>query len=212
MIGSSGDRVIESLSDLKPFLILRRVAEARQRVTETVASRFEEASFDDPMSSHAFGGGIPDEFVDLEAEAGGDVVGQDPFGELLGVEEAMGGVAGAAGFFLESWRKENGIDAAGEIVLADEVAGEFVVGAIGENEFQFVVSAKRVQILEREGIGFAGMGTLHVDNLDDFFGDMRERALATGFEQHLVVGVKELFHERDYFALLQHGFAAGDLD
>ena len=44
------------------------------------------------------------------------------------------------------------------------------------------------------------------------FGTRDQGSFAAGFEQDLVVGVEELLHQRDDFALLQHGFAARDLD
>ena len=71
---------------------------------------------------------------------------------------------------------------------------------------------KRLQILNRECVGLAGVRAFHIDNLDDFFWHPRQRPFAAGFEQDLVVGVQKLFHQRDNIALLQHGFAAGDFD
>jgi len=44
------------------------------------------------------------------------------------------------------------------------------------------------------------------------FGTPRQRALAAGLEQHLIASVEEVLHQRNDFALLQHGLAAGDLD
>src|ERR1035438_2418673 len=41
---------------------------------------------------NAFGGWVPDQFVDLQAEAGGNVVREYPLGEFLGIEETVGSV------------------------------------------------------------------------------------------------------------------------
>src|ERR1019366_994987 len=97
-------------------------------------------------------------------------------------------------------------------MLDNKVAGEFVVGAVGQDELEFIVRPERFQILEREGVGFAGVRTLHIDDLDDLLRNARQGPFAAGLDQHLVVGVQKLLHQGDDFALLQHGFAAGDLD
>jgi len=56
------------------------------------------------------------------------------------------------------------------------------------------------------------VGTLHIDDLDDGFRDARQHAFAARFEQHLIIRVEKVLHQRDHFAFLQHGFATGDLD
>jgi hypothetical protein len=50
---------------------------------------------------HTLGGGIPDQFVDLQAEPRGYVVGEDPLRELLWIEEAVGSVSRAGGGLFE---------------------------------------------------------------------------------------------------------------
>ena len=42
-------------------------------------------------------------------------------------------------------------------------------------------------------------------------GHALERTLAAGLEQDGVARIQETLHQRDKFALLQHGLAAGDL-
>ena len=55
-------------------------------------------------------------------------------------------------------------------MLSRKITSEFVVLAARDDEFDFVVFAKLLKIVEIEGIGFAGIGTLHVDNFDDLLG------------------------------------------
>ena len=69
-----------------------------------------------------------------------------------------------------------------------------------------------MQILERESIRLSRVRTLHIDDLNDLFRNTRQGAFAAGFEQDPIIGIEELLHERDDVALLQHRFAAGDLD
>ena len=56
---------------------------------------------------------------------------------------------------------------------ADEVAGELVVGAVGEDELYFVVRGEGVEVFQAEGVGGgAGAGTLYVDDLVHGLGDV----------------------------------------
>src|SRR5664279_3380951 len=104
------------------------------------------------------------------------------------------------------------MNALGQTMTQDEVAGEVVVRAVGQDELEFIMRPKRLQILGREGIRFARVRTLYVNNLDNVLRDARQGTLAAGLEQYLVVGVQKLLHHGDDFALLQHWLAAGDLD
>src|SRR4051812_45712559 len=101
-------------------------------------------------SSNAFGFRLPDEFVDLQAEAHVQSVCEDPFGELLRIEQAMRGVARAARVFAETGREDNRVHAGGQIVLAGEVAGEVVVGAIGKHELDLVARSECFEVREIE--------------------------------------------------------------
>ncbi len=100
----------------------------------------------------------------------------------------------------------------GQAVTQDEVAREFIVRAVSQDELEFIVRPQRLQILECESIGFARVRTLYVDDLDNLLRNARQWAFAAGLEQNLIVGIQKMLHQRDDFALLQHGFAAGDLD
>ncbi len=63
--------------------------------------------------SDALGGGVPDEFVELQAEADGEFVGKDPFDELFGFE-ALPFAFG----IVEDGREQYLADAIGEVMLA----------------------------------------------------------------------------------------------
>src|SRR3954468_1731505 len=105
--------------------------------------------------SNAFGFGLPDEFVYLQAEAHVQAVFEDPFGELLRIEEAMGSVASAAGVFAEGGREDDAVHAGGQVVFAGEVAGEFVIGTVREDEFHFVAPGERFEVGKIEAVGCA---------------------------------------------------------
>jgi len=95
----------------------------------------------------------------------------------------------------------------------DEVAGELVVCAIGEDELYFVVGGEGFEVFEAEGVGCcAGAGAFDVDDFVDGAGYGGERLFAAGFNHEGVVLREEAVHEGDEFAGLEHGFAAGEFD
>lgn len=78
---------------------------------------------------YAFELRLPDVFVDLEAEAGVEVVGKHPFGEIARIEQAVFRGARASGSFAKG-RRENDASGVGvEAMFANEVAGVLVVFA-----------------------------------------------------------------------------------
>ena len=98
-------------------------------------------------------------------------------------------------------------------MLADEVAGELVVAAVGEDEFNLVAGCEGVEVFEAEAVGRrTGTRTLDVDDLVHGFRNIGQGALARGFDHELEAAVEEGLHEGEEFAGLQHGFAAGELD
>ncbi len=151
--------------------------------------------------------------MDLEGEAGVDAVGHHPFDKGAGVEGGVVCGAERAGGFIEGGAEEDVVDQVVEVVLRDEVAGEVVVGTVGEDEFDFVVFGEGGEVFHAEGVGGgACAGALDVDDLVDGFGDFGEGALAGGLDHEGVAGVEEAAHEGEEFAGLEHGFAAGELD
>ena len=76
-----------------------------------------------------------------------------------------------------------------EVMLEDEGAGEVVVGAIGEDEFYFVVFGEGGEVLHAEGVGGgSSSGAFDVDYFVDGFGDFCEWAFAAGFDHEGVAG------------------------
>ena len=157
--------------------------------------------------------GLPDVLVDLEAEPRGEAVGQHPLDEEARVEGGVVGGAKVGGIFQEGGGEEDLSAAVGEAVGADEVAGELVVGAIGEDELDLIIRGEGVEVFEAEGVGGgAGAGAFDVDDLVDGAGDVCEGLFAAGLDHEGVVVGEEAVHEGQKFAGLEHGLAAGELD
>jgi hypothetical protein len=98
-------------------------------------------------------------------------------------------------------------------VGADEVAGELVVGSVGEDKFYFVVGGEGVEVFEAEGVGGgSGAGAFDVDDFMDGAGDGGEGLFAAGLDHQHVVLDEQAVHEGEKLAGLEHGFAAGELD
>ncbi len=113
--------------------------------------------------------------MDLEGETGVDAVGHHPLDEGAGVEGGVVSGAEGAGGFREGGAEEDAAYARAEVMFGDEGAGEVVVGAVGEDEFYFVVGGEGVEVFEVEAVGGgAGAGAFDVDDLVDGLGDLRE--------------------------------------
>ena len=161
----------------------------------------------------AFFHGFPYEFVDLEGEASGQAVGEHPVDEFAGVEgHVVGGALGAGGLG-EGGAEE---DVAGfflEGVGADEVAGEVVVFAGGDDKFDLVARGEGGEVFEAEGVGGgACSGAFDVDDFVDGLGDVGEGTFAGGLDHEGVAAGEEGVHKGEEFFGLEHGFAAGELD
>src|SRR5579872_3981576 len=78
---------------------------------------------------HAFERRIPDELVKLQSEARWHVVSDDPFRQLLWIEETVRTVPQASSILAKSRRKQNCIHLSRKVVTLDEVPGKFVVAA-----------------------------------------------------------------------------------
>ena len=100
-----------------------------------------------------------------------------------------------------------------ECMPTDEVAGEIVVVAVADDEFNFVIFGEGFEVFEAEGVGCgACSGAFYVDDLVDGFGDVGQRALAAGLDHQGEVLGEEAVHEGEELFGLQHGLAAGELD
>lgn len=98
----------------------------------------------------ALGRGVPDEFVELEAEANGQGFGEDPLSEFARAEAGPGAIGVG-----KNGREEESADAGGEVVGGDEVASELEVAACRDDELKLVVLGKRVEIRQMEGVWLA---------------------------------------------------------
>src|ERR1700755_1600269 len=117
-------------------------------VAETIGSS-------QPHRLKAFDCGFPDEFVQLKSETRRNVVGKNPLGEFLRIEQAVRGVAGSGCVLAECGRKKKRVHALAKVVTIYEVAGEVIVGAAGEDELDFVARAESFQILNPKCIAFS---------------------------------------------------------
>ena len=110
---------------------------SRERNTEILRCAQDEG-VEKGFALNALFAGLPDIFVDLQAEAGGKTVGEHPFDDEARIEHGVVGGALIAGQLVECRREKNAATARGERVGMNEVASEFVVGAIGEDKLHFV--------------------------------------------------------------------------
>lgn len=150
--------------------------------------------------------------MNLDAEAGVEIVGQHPLGEVARIEQAVLGAARAGGSLAKGGRENQSGGFGFETVAANEIAGVLVILTRGENELQFVARREGGEILQAETQVLAAAWALDVHDLVDLARDEFQWTLAAGFQQKFVAAGKKLLHEGDQLALLQHGLAAGDLD
>src|SRR6185369_15562709 len=163
------------------------------------------------MPSHALGGGIPDEFVNLETKADVQLVADDPVGQVAWREHAVGSIARAGGIFAECRREDHAASLGLKLVLASEVAGEFVIALAGDNALDFVVLGERVEVFEMEAVAFARIGALHIGNFVNGLRNVRQWTLAAGFNQDLISTIEQPLHKWHESALLQHRLTARNL-
>src|ERR1700675_4859022 len=77
---------------------------------------------------------IPYELMDLQAQPRRDVIRQNPFRQLLRVEQAMRDVTGAGGVFPKRRRKQHRIHPLCKPVTRDEVPRKNVIFATADDE------------------------------------------------------------------------------
>src|ERR1700722_3687010 len=137
---------------------------------------------------------IPDEFVQLQAKPGGNVVGQHPFSQFLGIEQTVRAVAGTRRVLAECRREQDCVDPPLETVPQRELPGKLVVHAATQDKLDFIVSRQVFQVLHGKRAALSGVRTLHIDDLDDRGRNALERTLPAGLEKHLVVVVQKMLH------------------
>src|ERR1700683_676764 len=96
---------------------------------------------------YTLGGRVPDQLVDLQAEPRWDIVGENPFGEFCRVKKTMRGIARSGSSLFERRGKQDRVYALGKAVTKNKVAGEFVIRAVTQDELEFIMRLKHLQIL-----------------------------------------------------------------
>src|SRR5580700_6097533 len=155
---------------------------------------------------------VPDELVQLQTESGRYVIGEHPLGQFLGVKQTVRTVAGAGRVFAKRRGKKDSVHVFRQMMFASEPVGKVVVGAAAQDKLDFVLSIQALEVLHTKRVALAGVRTFHIDDLDDSGRNPLQRALSAGLKQNFVTAVQEPLHQRHDIALLQHGFATGDLN
>src|SRR5579875_217285 len=155
-------------------------------------------------SLHSFHRRIPNEFVQLQPEANRQSMRQNPFREMARIQPIP-----AARRVREYRRKNHLTNPRRQPVPGNEIAGEIIIAAAGNHEFNFVLFVQCAEVGHVESAAFAGIRAFHVDNLNDFLRQGTNKTLAAGFDQDGIAFGRQLFRERGSF-LLQQRFAAGD--
>src|SRR5208282_2394934 len=93
---------------------------------------------------------VPNEFVNLEAQADVQPVAQNPLGKLARVQ------------LPEDRREDNLVNAAGQVMLDHEIAGEEIVIFVDDHELDLVFPFQSSQVIRTEGSTFAATGTFNV--------------------------------------------------
>src|SRR5579871_142895 len=120
-------------------------------------------------------------------------------------------IPGAGCIFAKGRREQYRIHTRRQIVGFREPDGKVIVSTAAQYEFDLILRRKRLKIIQSKSIGFPRLRALHVDYLDDPRRYLLQWALSACLEQNLIMAVKELLHERNKFAFLQHGLTACDL-
>ena len=150
------------------------------------------------VTLHASCGGVPDELVHLDLHSDIEAVFEDPGGKLEG------------GDLSEDGGEEDGV-AADEAAVDDLFAGPLVVGAVGEDDLDFVVGLQEGEVLPAVALHLAGAGRLEVVDFADGGGDRGDVEAAGGLEEDFEASVEAGLHE-GVDAGLQEGFTTGDFD
>src|SRR6266702_289505 len=86
-------------------------------------------------------------------------------------------------------------------VLRSEITRKFIVPPSGKHELHFIILRECLEIAHLESIWLPRVGTLYVDNLDDFPRQPSDESFAAGFDHDGILRRKQLFGERVNFFL-----------
>jgi len=98
-----------------------------------------------------------------------------------------------------------------QVARNDRVARPFVVGAIGDDEFDFVAHRQMVEVAPEIAFTFAAARTFEVHDLDDARVEPADVDRARSFDHHRRTRVEHRVRQRIH-AFLQQRFTAGDFD
>jgi hypothetical protein len=156
---------------------------------------------DDPMTKLSDAPCVrrPDVLMELQLQARGQMVGEDPLRERAGFELAVDG------------RHQHGGGAIGERIAGDYVASELVVGSILDDELDLVPRREPVQIRPVGLAGFTAAWTFDVDNFQDAGRDPGDRTMASSLKHYGAAAAAQTLHQLVYI-FLKEWFAACDLD
>src|SRR5258707_2137608 len=100
--------------------------------------------------------------MDLQSQPHLQPVFKDPFGQLPGIEAAVGSVARRSRMFGERRRKNHAAGLPMQLMGAGEVAREFIVLATSQDKLDFVLRRKCREIAFAKRSAFAGTGAFYV--------------------------------------------------
>ncbi len=106
---------------------------------------------------------IPNEFVQLQSQAHGQMVRQYPFRQRARIHGWP-----SAGWIGKDRRKENFMDPFAEPVFRDKTAREFVVSPARDHEFDFIFPFQRFEVRQVECSALAGIRALHIHDSHHF--------------------------------------------
>src|SRR5688500_6592290 len=105
----------------------------------------------------------------------------------------------------------DGRDARGKPVTLDNVAGIFIVAAIRDDEFHFVLRPQSLEVDPVVLLCLTAARALHVEYRDDRFWYARRAAMPSRLEEHRPPPVEQRLQE-GIDRLLEERLAPGDLD
>lgn len=150
------------------------------------------------VHSDAPGLGRPDQLVKLDAEPDVEAVFEDPGGEVGELELAEDGI-------------HEHLAACGQVVPGGDEARPIVIGAVCDDELDFVVGGEEIDVSPVVAMGLAAGGALEVHDADDARVDAVHEDCAGGFEHDGRMAIGEAVHE-GVDGGLEEGLAAGDFD
>src|SRR2546427_5416211 len=140
---------------------------------------------------------IPDELVELEAQAHLLAVAQNPFRKLARLEPA------------EDGRENDFFHVVAEPLLLKEVARVKVVRLVQNDEFDLVLAFERLEVSETESVALPAPRALDVHDLHDGLRELAHKAFAAGFDENTKAGIEQAGGKRHDLFFLEQRLASG---